>query len=351
MQRRLPTPAVPEDVRSSLALCGRHVDPLMMRFITQSFQGIRMSMLTPLLFSATLALLLAGTSSAATPSAAGDVRYFGLDIPRARPEPFQPYIFESLGALTPTNPAYSPDFRRFAFTTVDQRMPGKPVLAIYETRFDGGRWSEPQPVNLDGDAFNTAEPAFSPDGQWLYYTSNRPADVSWSVKVFRARVATNGYHGIELARMPFVARAGMYYPQPRIDGSLMFTSSESCEGCSDDLYAADALPNGAFAAPTRFGGDFNSKRDDWDLTEHPDGRLRLWASARDGGVGRVDIYFSRRDERAGWSPAQNLSAVNSPAIETAPRLTPDGELLFFQRVENGREILYWVQLSSVLPSG
>jgi hypothetical protein len=36
-------------------------------------------------------------------------------------------------------------------------------------------------------------------------------------------------------------------------------------------------------------------------------------------------------------------------LETAPRLSPDGRVLFFQRVEDEGERIYWVDLLSVLP--
>ena len=165
--------------------------------------------------------------------------------------------------------------------------------------------------------------------------------------MFRALVGRNDYSPPERVSLQFIARTGTYYPQPLEDGSLMFTAAEHCAGCSDDLYAAGVTNSGTFAPPVRLEGDFNSKRDDWDLIEHPLGHLRLWASAREGGAGRVDIYFSRLQDGR-WSSAKNLSAVSSPAIETAPRLSPDGEVLFFQRIENGREQIYWVGLQSTL---
>ena len=38
-----------------------------------------------------------------------------------------------------------------------------------------------------------------------------------------------------------------------------------------------------------------------------DGRLRIWGSARAGGLGRTDLCFSRLDHAGNWTPARNLT--------------------------------------------
>jgi WD40-like Beta Propeller Repeat len=112
--------------------------------------------------------------------------------------------------------------------------------------------------------------------------------------------------------------------------------------------AVDASTPAKVATPVALPGDFNSAADEWDVIEHPHGKLRLWVSGRPGGAGRTDIYFARKNERGEWSPAQSLAAVNTALLETAPRLSPDGRVLFFQRVEDQRERLYWVDLGKIV---
>jgi Tol biopolymer transport system component len=283
-------------------------------------------------------------------AAAADERYFGLEAPRQRPEVFEPAVTAAILPLVATNPAFSGDFRRFVFTAVDTSAPDKVAIRVYEARFDGKRWSGAKPLQLLADpTANSGEPMFSPDGQWLYFTSNGLPGAPYSdTRAYRARVTGAGYEPAQRVPLDVPPTQRIFYPQPLADGSLLLTSRVADSSSRDDVFIAARSGDG-FTTPIPLPGDFNSVEDDWDVIEHPQGHLRLWVSARPGGAGRTDIYFARKGDRGEWSPAQSLSAVNTPFLETAPRLTPDGRVLFFQRVEDKRERIYWVDLQSILP--
>ena len=74
----------------------------------------------------------------------------------------------------------------------------------------------------------------------------------------------------------------------------------------------------------------------------------ITVSAREGGLGRTDLWFARRSAAGNWSPARNLAAANTPALETAPSLTPDGRALFFLRRVDGRDRMFWMSLAGAL---
>jgi hypothetical protein len=295
-------------------------------------------------YAATFGVLALSISSCLS---AADARFLGLTIPD-QPEPFTPAILEGLSPLVATNPAFSPDFRRFVFTTARFDAAGKlSELALYESRFDGKRWGAPKrATDLGGEGVNSAEPAFSGDGRWLYFTSNRPpGSPPWNVKIFRAAVTTTGFEGVTPVDIDVPEKAGTFYPQFQADGTLMLTSDGLGGEGGGDVWQAPRKPGGGFEAPKRVGGDFNTPQNDWDLVESADGRVRVWASAREGGAGRVDIWFSVKEGNGQWSAARNLSAVNTPATETAPRFSPDGSVLFFHRTVNGVERIFWADLS------
>lgn len=291
------------------------------------------------------ALLLSWQSCALAAAA----RYFGLEPP-VTPEPFRPALFDGLAPHFVTNPAFSPDFKRVVFTAVNAVTARHLVTVLYESRFDGTNWSTPQPLRaLDAEGFNSAEATFSRDGSWIYFASTRPpGSPPWNVRTFRARVTDSGYGSVEWIDLR-TGPAPTFYPQPLADGSIAITSDRLPGPGAGDVHIARWNAERGFDAPVAFGGDFNSPRDDWDLVEDSSGRTRLWASAREGGAGKVDIYFSRKDAQGRWAAARNLEAVNTAAVETAPRLTPDDQVLFFQRFVDGKDQLYWVRWSGIAP--
>jgi hypothetical protein len=284
---------------------------------------------------------------------AEDCRYMGLAVPRERPEVFAPTLSAGRDAGFVTNPVFAPDFRHFVFTAVDNRNPQRVQAALFVSRCRDGVWSAPRPAAaLNHVDFTSSEAQFSPDGRWLYFSSNRPPGARpWIVKVFRARLNADDFGAPELVDVPAPEKAGLFYPRFDAAGALLLTSDGLPGARRGDIWRAAPGKNGGYTTPIRFPGDINSDAEDWDLVEHPDGTLRIWASGRPGGAGRIDLWYSRRRGDGAWSAAKNLARLNTDAVETAPAFGPDGKALFFQRQVAGHETVYWLALEAAFAPG
>ncbi len=61
-----------------------------------------------------------------------------------------------------------------------------------------------------------------------------------------------------------------------------------------------------------------------------DGRTLYFASARNGGFGKSDIYQTYLQNDGTWSPPENLgSTINTSGSDMAPFIHPDGQTLYF----------------------
>jgi hypothetical protein len=283
-------------------------------------------------------------------SAAGHPRFLGLEPPRIVPQPFAPAVFADLASgprVFATVVAFTPDFRRCVFSIVDARKPDEVSVRAYETRQSNGEWSAPIVLDTLTQGHHTAgEGVFDRQGRWFYFSSSRPPGApGLKPRIFRAAVMPHGLGEPEYVPIEPPNGGGTFYPRPLADGALAFTAPGPAG--RDDLFVAPRHARG-YDAPRPLGLQFNSPQDDWDLVESRDGTLRVWASAREGGLGRTDLWFSRRDARGTWSAARNLAALNSPALETAPQFSPDDAVLFFLSRRSGEERMYWVDLASVL---
>src|SRR5690242_18084739 len=69
---------------------------------------------------------------------------------------------------------FTPDGRVVVFTRFSP-----PRMALMTSTFADGRWSEPTTLPFSG-VYRDLDPAFSPDGRRLYFTSWRPASASAS---------------------------------------------------------------------------------------------------------------------------------------------------------------------------
>lgn len=112
--------------------------------------------------------------------------------------------------------------------------------------------------------------------------------------------------------------------------TLVFTACEgpsAKNGC--DLFIAYKNEDGLWGKPQALT-ILNSRW--WD--SHPcisaDGQKIYFVSQRPGGMGKGDIWFSKKDEQGIWQEPENLGPeVNTSEDENAPFIHPNGRLLFF----------------------
>src|SRR6266571_812348 len=74
----------------------------------------------------------------------------------------------------------------------------------------------------------------------------------------------------------------------------------------------------------------NTEADDQHSAISRDGLTLIFTSNRANGLGDFDFWVSHRhSDNDCWQPPANLSAVNSPSLDYAPNISPDGHWLFF----------------------
>jgi hypothetical protein len=198
-------------------------------------------------------------------AAAGDSSRYIVGAPPDVPTPFVPPWLPGLD-LSLTHVAFAPGFRHAVFSAMDARPSGKVATSIHESRLRRAEWSVMNRVeSLHASESSSGEAAFTRDGRWLYFSSNRPPSPGAAQpRIFRARVRNGRIGTPELVPLAIPSDAGAYYPRLLASGDLAFTSRGP--NGSDDLFVARRRGR-AFGAIEPIGGDFNSPQDDWDLVE------------------------------------------------------------------------------------
>ncbi len=116
------------------------------------------------------------------------------------------------------------------------------------------------------------------------------------------------------------------------DGKLLYfarcDAPDSYGNC--DIYVSSLQPDSTWSRATNLGVNVNSRS--WDShpsLSHNDDTL-YFASDRIGGFGMSDIYFTFKDKKGEWTPAQNLGPiVNSRNSEVSPFIHPTHQILYF----------------------
>jgi Tol biopolymer transport system component len=207
---------------------------------------------------------------------------------------------------------------------------GQPVLStIVYSRFERGRWSEPQVAEFSG-RYHDRDPFITPDGKRLYFCSRRPAPGSTEARrdwdIWYVEQTAGGKWGppVRLAA-PVNTDFDELYATLTTTGTLYFGSVRSGQW---DLYRARPA-NETYGEPERLSDAVNSTAWDFNPEISPDERFLLFSSQRAGGPGQINIYVSY-NRNGEWTQARLLSeAVNKKGWQYHPTLSPDGKYLFF----------------------
>ena len=250
------------------------------------------------------------------PALYGD--YLGQESPGLNAEIFAPGIIST--EKNEFTPAFSKDGNELYFTL------GKPIFRIVLLKRENNMWLKPR-IAPFSDRYDDADPRFSPDGSRIYYASKRPIDKNGEPK--------NDFD------FWFVQRTEKTWSEPKHEGSTVnserddLVSSISANGTKYFDYKGDIyksrLVNEQYATPAKLSDSINSKY--WELSPYiaPDESYIIFVSCRpDIGDGKADLFISFKKEDGSWTNAKNMGErVNSNAVDQAPGVTPDGKYLFF----------------------
>ena len=117
---------------------------------------------------------------------------------------------------------------------------------IYRSELRNGAWSAPAPAPFSGE-FSDDDPFVSPDGRWLYFVSERPADDSdeeADADIWRYDLLD----GERLQHLSVNSEAAEYSPVVTASGTLYFASARDGGFGQGDLYRAAPSDSGLLRA-------------------------------------------------------------------------------------------------------
>ena len=261
--------------------------------------------------------------------------------------------------------SFSPDGKTM-YLTQCKTDPDYPRYATIATsnRSDAA-WSKATELKVTRDTLSAyAHPAVSPDGEWLYFTSNMPGGKG-GYDIWRVRLTSSGTGSVENLGAPINTAGDELFPTFRPNGDLYF-SSNGHEGMGGlDIYIAhpttnivrnDSADQSSLQIPhSSFkiihpGYPLNSQGDDFGMTFEGLKNQGYFASNRGDGKGWDHIYSFYNPEIIqrvkGWVyekdgyelPAAQVYMVGNDG--TNLKLSVKGDGSFTQEIKAGVDYVF-----------
>jgi outer membrane protein OmpA-like peptidoglycan-associated protein/tetratricopeptide (TPR) repeat protein len=210
------------------------------------------------------------------------------------------------------------------------------------------------PGTLIGNGINTegneGAPCLSADGQVLFFVAcQESADGSYaggrkgfgSCDIFYAEKYTD--KGGEKWSKPYnlgpTVNTNHFESQPSFsaDGKSLYFVSNRPGGIGEtDIYVTRLRPDGSWGAPQNLGPKINTPGKEESVFIHPDGKTLYFGSNGHVGMGGLDLYVSRMDDKGNWGNPVNLGyPINTYGDENSILVAASGNVAYFASNRSG----------------
>jgi outer membrane protein OmpA-like peptidoglycan-associated protein/tetratricopeptide (TPR) repeat protein len=183
------------------------------------------------------------------------------------------------------------------------------------------------PINTEE---NEGALCISPDGKYIFFAAcNRPdgygsCDLYWSRR--------KGEEWSTPENMGPVVNSSSWDSQPSFssDGKTLYFASnrEGGKGRSD-IWRTELQQDGSWSIPVNLGDSINTKFEDMAPFIHPDNRTLYFSSRGHQGMGGFDLFVSRMDEKGNWSSPVDLAyPINTYADEVNLVVNAKGDVAY-----------------------
>ncbi|MCB0559032.1 MAG: PD40 domain-containing protein [Lewinellaceae bacterium] len=211
---------------------------------------------------------------------------------------------------------------------------GRVGMKIYQATRGQFDWENVRELSFNSDEYSCMHPSLSPDGNKLYFASNRPGGQG-KLDIWVA-FNQNGQWSEPVNMGPQINTDGNEaFPFIHESGTLFFASDEHKGYGALDLFMID-VGKPEWGEVINLGEPFNSKSDDLGIILNPDGNIGYFSSDRQGGNGKDDIYmFEAPNGIQGIQFPKLSNIVVTVYDENTGRPLPGASIWIYEKTTSG----------------
>jgi len=253
--------------------------------------------------------------------------YLGQPFPGEEPELFAPGVVST--GLEELNAVFFPGGREIIWSI----QYGSMRWALVGMKETGSGWTEPVVLPFSG-LYSDVDACISPDGQRIWFSSNRPApgtgNPSTDFDIWYVERTDAGWGEPVNPGPPINSSHHEFFPCEVNSGAVYFQSHRPGGPGAADIYCC-RLKEGRFQPAVPLPEPINNSGFQGDTYVAPDESYAIVSTTPMGVRGWSDLFVSFRQPDGSWGELVNLGPeINSPLSENTPVVTPDGKYLFFK---------------------
>ena len=225
--------------------------------------------------------------------------------------------------------AISPEGNEIFFT---YSTPDNKLGALIRLKKQGDKWLSPEVAPFSG-TYRDIEPFFSPDGQKLFFASNRPlfeGDNSIDYNIWYVMKEGDGWGYPASVGEKINTEADEFFPAVGASGNLYFTAVYKDSKGYEDIYMSRFTKAG-YQQPVSLDSAVNSPLYEFNAWVSPNEDMIIFTSyGREDDMGGGDLYISRKNNTGNWLPAEHMPpGINSSSLDYCPFVDMTNQNLYF----------------------
>lgn len=246
-------------------------------------------------------------------------------------------------------PCVTADNQTILFTRLlnDPQTYGGKQEDFYISKKENGTWQKAlnlgAPINTKN---NEGAPTISPDGQQIIFVACQGIEGYGvgrkgygSCDLFWSRKKGNNWSAPINLMEPVNSRNWETQPSISSDGKTLYfiRGIVTREGIKEqDIYTSVKNEDGTWSNPVKLSNKINTPGKEESVFIHPDGNTLYFSSDGHIGMGGLDIYMSKKDEKGEWGTPVNLGyPINTHNDENSLLVSADGKLAYFASDREG----------------
>lgn len=261
--------------------------------------------------------------------------YFGFPSPGNKIELFAPGII-SLENSKEYSLAISPSGDEVFFAVGTW-----PECKIMHVKKNGRHWSGPEIASFSTDCY-AVEPAFSPDGKYLYFSSSKGEKDVKQYCIWRLeKVGDQWGKGKKVIDIedPDILE---FHPTITNNGTVYFCSW-SLKTNKGSIYKSEHL-NGVYSEPVKENVPFDEDCSVTNPFVEPDGKFIITSTEIENSKSKYDVFISYHEEDGWAKPVSFGERFNSSEVDDSFDVSPDGRFLFIYKQDN----VYWTEAKGII---